>query len=79
MMGHVFFKINGIYQGKSRENAISFFTILNHLNIPLLAYESMIKGMQGYFILSPYQKQIYTYVNEEERTLCPTPPIKTKL
>ena len=69
MMGHVFFKINGIYQGKSRENAISFFTILNHLNIPLLAYESMIKGMQGYFILSPYQKQIYTYVNEEERNV----------
>ena len=69
MMGHIFFKINGIYQEKNRENAISFFTILNHLNIPLLAYESMIKGMQGYFILSPYQKQIFSYVNEEERNV----------
>lgn len=69
MMGHIFFKINGFYDGKKRENAISFFTILNHFNIPLLAYESMIKGMNGYFILSPYQKQIFNYVNKEERNV----------
>lgn len=69
MMGHIFFKINSIYNGKQRENAISFFTIINHLNIPLLAYESIIKGMDGYFILSPYQKHIYTYLNKEEKNV----------
>lgn len=69
MMGHIFFKINGFYDDKKRENSISFFTILNHLNIPILAYESIIKGMNGYFILSPYQTQIFNYVNKEERNI----------
>lgn len=69
MMGHVFFNINGIYEEKNRMNAVSFYTMINHFNIPLLAYESMIKGMPGYFVLSPYQKQISNYVNKEERNV----------
>lgn len=69
MMGHIFFKINGFYNRKKRSNAVSFFTEINHLNIPLLAYESIIKGMPGYFILRPYEKQISSYINNEERNI----------
>ena len=36
-----------------------FYYFKTILNIPLLAYESMIKGMQRLFYLSPYQKQIF--------------------
>mgnify|MGYP005988665811 CR=1 FL=1 len=69
MMGHIFFKINGFYNRKKRSNAVSFFTEVNHLNIPVLAYESIIKGMPGYFILRPYEKQISSYINNEERNI----------
>ena len=69
MMGHVFFKINGNYQNKERMNSVSFFTVINHFNIPLLIYESTLSGMKGYFILSPYKKQISTYINKEERNI----------
>lgn len=69
IMGHVFFKINGNYQNKKRMNSVSFFTVVNHFNIPLLIYESTISGMKGYFILSPYKNQISTYINKEERNI----------
>ena len=69
MMGHVFFKINGNYQNKERMNSVSFFTVINHFNIPLLIYESTISGMKGYLILSPYKNQISTYINKEERNI----------
>lgn len=69
MMGHVFFKINGNYQNKERMNSVSFFTVINHFNIPLLIYESTLSGMKGYFILSPYKNQISTYINKEERNI----------
>lgn len=69
MMGHVFFKINGNYQNKERMNSVSFFTVINHFNVPLLIYESTISGMKGYFILSPYRNQISSYINKEERNI----------
>ena len=69
MMGHVFFKINGNYQNKERMNSVSFFTVINHFNVPLLIYESTVSGMKGYFILSPYKNQISTYINKEERNI----------
>lgn len=43
MMGHIFFKLEGIsYKGNSVENAISFFTIIDTLNLPYLAWQSTI-------------------------------------
>lgn len=69
MMGHVFFKINGNYQNKERKNSVSFFTVIDTLNIPLLIYKSTISGMKGYFILSPYKNQISDYINKEERNI----------
>ena len=71
MMGHVFFKLKSKKDenNKTRQNAVSFFTSIDTLNLPLLIYQSTISGMKGYFILSPYKKQISTYINNEERNI----------
>ena len=70
MMGHIFFKLEGInHKGNNVENAISFFTIIDTLNLPYLAWQSTISGMKGYFVLKPYQKQIAQYTLDKNRNI----------
>lgn len=70
MMGHIFFKLDGInHKGKPVQNAISFYTVIDTLNLPYLAIESTIIGMDGFFVLKPYNKQIYDYVVKEDRNI----------
>lgn len=70
MMGHIFFKLDGVnYKGSHVKNAISFFTIIDTLNLPYLALESTVLGMKGYFVLKPYQKQIAQYTQNKERNI----------
>lgn len=72
MMGHVFFKINSKQKNKNKkvkQNAVSFFTVIDTFNIPLLITKSTVTGMNGYFILNPYQKQISKYLYEENRSI----------
>lgn len=70
MMGHVFFKLESKEEKKIiKENAVSFFTVIDTFNIPLLIAKSTFLGMKGYFILNPYQKQIYKYLYEENRSI----------
>lgn len=70
MMGHIFFKLEGVGKdGYKRENAISFFTVIDTLNLPYLAVQSTLLGMKGYFVLSPYRAQIERYLNIEDRSI----------
>lgn len=70
MMGHIFFKLEGVNdKGNIVENAVSFFTVIDTLNLPYLAIESTIIGMKGYFILKPYKKQISQYIKNENRNI----------
>lgn len=69
MMGHVFFKLNGRKNDAKLENAVSFFTMIDSINIPLLILESTMLGMDGYFILNPYKKQIFQYLHNENRNV----------
>ena len=70
MMGHVFFKLEGaVASGEKRENAVSFFTVIDTFNIPYLVVKSTITGMNGYFILSPYKTQVDRYLNLEDRNI----------
>lgn len=70
MMGHVFFKLEGVDgDGVKRENAVSFFTVIDTANIPYLILKSTVTGMNGYFILSPYKKHLKRYLNEDERNI----------
>jgi hypothetical protein len=58
MMGHTFFKLEGVSESnQKRENAVSFFTVIDTANIPYLIVKSTITGMKGFFILSPYKNQ----------------------
>ncbi len=70
MMGHVFFKLKSKQENnKTKQNAVSFFTVIDTFNIPLLITKSTITGMKGYFILSPYKTQISKYLYEEKRSI----------
>lgn len=70
MMGHTFFKIEGNGEdGSLRQNAVSFFTVIDTFNIPYLIVKSTITGMKGFFILSPYQTQIKRYLKDEDRNV----------
>ncbi len=70
MMGHTFFKLIGYDKNyELRENAISFFTIIDTFNIPYLILKSFITGMKGLFILSPYKTQVNRYLKEENRNI----------
>lgn len=70
MMGHVFFKLNGVNsKGNPVHNAVSFYTVIDTFNLLYLAIESTLIGMDGFFVLKPYNKQIYNYVVNEDRNI----------
>lgn len=70
MMGHVFFKLSGVDKHHiKREHAVSFFTVIDTMNIPALIVKSTITGMKGYFLLRPYKEQIERYLEEENRNI----------
>ncbi len=70
MMGHVFFKISGKdIEKKEREHAVSFFTVIDTINIPSLLIKSTITGMKGFFVLRPYKEQLNRYLKEENRNI----------
>ena len=70
MMGHTFFKLSSHEnQGERRINAISFFTLIDTSNPFILIPKSTIIGMKGFFVLSPYRKQMERYLYEEERNI----------
>ena len=70
MMGHIFFKLSGIDKKNiKREHAVSFFTVIDTLNIPSLLVQSTITGMKGFFLLRPYKEQVDRYLKEENRNI----------
>jgi hypothetical protein len=70
MMGHTFLKYSGINDHKRRvEHAISFYTVLNTINLFKLAYQNIFSGMNGMFALQPYKETVEKYTNEENRNV----------
>lgn len=70
MMGHIFFKLDGVnYKNENVQNSVSFFTIIDTFNLPYLAIQSTLLGMKGYFILKPYSKQIAQYTKNKNRNI----------
>jgi hypothetical protein len=70
MMGHVFFKLSGKdAHNIKREHAVSFFTVVDTVNIPALLVKSTITGMKGFFLLRPYKEQIDRYLKKENRNI----------
>lgn len=70
MMGHVFLKLSGNnYNSNYVEHAVSFYTIIDTINIPLLIFKSTITGMNGFFSLLPYSEQVKRYLEVEDRNI----------
>lgn len=70
MMGHVFLKLSGEdYNSNHVDHAISFYTIIDTVNIPLLIAKSTIIGMKGVFSLLPYREQVQRYLEVEDRNV----------
>jgi len=70
MMGHVFFKLSGKDKRNIlREHAVSFFTVIDTMNIPSLLVKSTMTGMKGFFLLRPYSEQVNRYLKEENRNI----------
>jgi hypothetical protein len=70
IMGHLFIKVSGSNEhGQEVDHAISFFTDQVTANLPKLFYDSLIKGMNGYFTLAPYRDETKVYIDEEHRNL----------
>lgn len=70
MMGHAFLKLEGINDdGDFVEHGVTYYTILDSLNLPKLLIESLVTGMPGLFALTPYKKQKARYLHGEERNI----------
>jgi hypothetical protein len=70
MMGHTFFKYEGInYRKRKVSHAISFFTLINTLNPLKLIYKNIGPGMKGFFVLKPYDEILYNYLENENRNV----------
>ena len=70
MMGHVFLKLSGHdHNSNYVEHAVSFYTIIDTMNIPLLIFKSTVTGMKGFFSLLPYSEQVKRYLEVEDRNV----------
>ncbi|MBD3585665.1 DUF4105 domain-containing protein [Salinimonas sp. HHU 13199] len=70
MMGHIMLR----FDGRNDENinvqhGVTFFTELNSLNIPLLLYDTLIKGKPGIFQVAPYAPFQQHYRQTEQRNV----------
>lgn len=70
MMGHVFLKAKGEnYRGNEVSHALSFFTEYDTFNPFSIIYNGLVKGMPGFFIVRPYEKELVRYLNTEGRNV----------
>lgn len=70
MMGHIFLKVSGTSSRNNYvEHALSFYNEITSNNPVKLAYDGLISGMPGYFLVKPYQSVKHRYIAEEERNL----------
>lgn len=70
MMGHTFLKYSGKnYQDREVEHAITFYTVLDSINLLTLAYQNIFSGMKGLFALQPYKTIVEQYTKKENRNV----------
>lgn len=70
MMGHTFLKFEGKNNLKEiKSHSISFYTSINTINLIELFYENFISGMDGIFVLRPYNETLEQYIKNEKRNV----------
>lgn len=70
MMGHVFIKLSGKDSRQNLvEHAVTYFTVLDSINIPKIIYQNLFGGMEGLFALQPYRQIKNNYLKIENRNI----------
>lgn len=70
MMGHTFLKLSGEnHAGQMRAHAVSYYTDANSINLPKELWQSLVSGKKGIFSLTPYNREVEKYVDQEQRNL----------
>lgn len=70
MMGHVFFKAQGIADdGVARATTLAYFTRIRSLNPLVLVYENTVSGMEGYVVVRDFNVDAQFYRGNEQRTV----------
>ena len=70
MMGHVFLKAEGKNDnGNAVAHSISFFTQYDTFNPLTLIYDGLIGGMDGFFLVRPYENDLQRYAEKEQRNV----------
>ena len=70
MMGHAFLMISGPNRkGALIEHAVSYYTVIDSMNLLKVFYDSLVTGKQGLFALTPYTKIKIKYAISEKRNL----------
>lgn len=69
MMGHLFLKLSGNIDGIQREHSLSFFAAFQQ-NMSIWNYiQVLLNNIDGYYILSPYNKKMDEYLEAEKRPI----------
>ncbi|MDX8392451.1 MAG: DUF4105 domain-containing protein, partial [Mariprofundaceae bacterium] len=70
MMGHVFLMLSGrVSNERVVEHAVTYFTLLDSLNVPKIVYQNLFGGMPGLFALQPYNRIRNNYLKVENRNI----------
>ncbi|AEX99978.1 hypothetical protein GU3_01110 [Oceanimonas sp. GK1] len=66
-MGHSFIKMKD--KEDHRAHAVSYFTEVEGFNLPVILFEALVTGKDGYFIVSPYEEAKRYYKDIEGRNV----------
>lgn len=70
MMGHTMLAIAGVNSsGRRVEHSVSFFTELDTLNLPLILWDTLVIGKEGYFSVQPLNLALDNYLHREQRNV----------
>lgn len=69
MLGHTFLKIEGQQDDELRQHSFSYFAALNNANSLKFYLDVMSTGLDGAYVLSPYQAKANDYLYSEQRSL----------
>ena len=69
MLGHTFLKISGQDENGTRQHSFSYFAALDNANSLKFYIDVMTAGLDGAYVLSPYQTKADEYLLGEKRSL----------
>lgn len=69
MLGHSFLKISGGQGKRLKEHSFSYFAVLDEVSSLKFYFDIITIGLDGMYVLSPYQNKVKEYLYGEKRSL----------